>query len=47
MASEYGVEFSDEELSMINGGGSDSFQTIKDYMLDRMGGDNMKRAIVY
>ena len=32
MAAEYGVEFSDEELSMINGGSSDSFHTVKDYM---------------
>ena len=32
VAAEYGVELSDEELSMINGGSSDSFQAVKDNM---------------
>ena len=36
MAAEYGVESSDEELSMINGGSSDSFQAVKDNMKERI-----------
>ena len=46
MASEYGVVFSEEELSMINGG-SDNFQTAKDYMLGRIDRDYMKKSIIY